>query len=228
MAIAGLVLGGFRIWVAFVRRRRSPHDAERTARLLAGPQWRCSWQWPLVGAGAAALMFLAWLALDPVLQRLSSVAPGTMNALPDRSTASVLAAGISWLCAAVMEELIYRGGLQSWLGRRIPAWIAVVLVNTVFTLVHSSGPGGYTEVQLVWVFATGLLYARLFEVTGSVVPCIAAHACWNALSLAMAAGLPPAILPVAVAALAVAGAWRFAPRLFALRPTAESTPEPVF
>ena len=133
-----------------------------------------------------------------------------MNDLPDRGASTVWTALFAWsVCAPVLEELLYRGGLQAWLARRLPGSAAVLVATAVFTAAHGFGPGAYTGAQLVSVFATGLVYGLLYRATGSVMPSIGAHAAWNAIVLleATRGALVGVLLAAAVVAAGVA-VWR--------------------
>jgi len=190
------------------RRWDNDAEAERVARWLARPKWRCRWPWPLVATGAAGLAGLAWWGLDHVVEALWNHGPaGTYNDLPDHRGATVVAAAITFVvCAPILEELFFRGGIQAWLARRLPWPLAMLIATAFFMAVHSQGPHAYNSVQLVSVFSTGLLYASLFQVTGSVLPGIVAHMSWNAHGLVTStAGLPSYLVAAPLVVVGIVG-----------------------
>jgi membrane protease YdiL (CAAX protease family) len=86
--------------------------------------------------------------------------------------------------APVLEEVFYRGCLQAWLARRLPAPASVVAATAVFTAAHGMGSGAYNSVQLVSVAITGLTFGVLYHRSGSLIPDIAAHMALNGTTLA--------------------------------------------
>lgn len=182
--------------------------ATRVATWLARPKWRCAWPWLLVGAGAAGVANLAWMVVVPVVDRLWSHGPaGTYNDVPDHPAATVWAATIALvLCAPILEELLFRGGLQSWLGRRLPRTAAVLVATAVFAAVHGAGAHAYNSVQLAGVFFSGLVFALLYELSGSVMPGILSHMVWNGFNLVGTLTVVPIVVsPLAFAAVGAVG-----------------------
>jgi membrane protease YdiL (CAAX protease family) len=78
------------------------------------------------------------------------------------------------LLSAAGEELLFRGLLQPWMG----VWPQALL----FGLVHQM-PGPSRWIWVSWAFGVGLALGVLFEVTGSLLGPIAAHALVNGLNL---------------------------------------------
>ena len=78
----------------------------------------------------------------------------------------------------ITEEIFFRGFVFSGLIHRLGPGKAIIASAVVFSLFHLS-----IEV-LVPIFITGLLFAWLYRQTGSLWPCIAAHAGQNALAVA--------------------------------------------
>ena len=77
--------------------------------------------------------------------------------------------------APIFEELIFRGLLYGSLRARFSWPIAGVASALVFGLAHGYGTAGFFS-----VFLSGLLWAWLYERTGSLLPCVAAHVASNA------------------------------------------------
>lgn len=78
------------------------------------------------------------------------------------------------LLSAVGEELLFRGLLQPWLG--------LVPQAVLFGLVHQL-PGKSRWVWVLWAGLVGLLLGIVFQLTGSLLGPIAAHALVNGLNL---------------------------------------------
>lgn len=85
--------------------------------------------------------------------------------------------------APLLEELIFRRGLQEALLRRSPpatrqgAFFANVITATLFALCHLAlQPGALSALTLFPALAIGGLYQR----TRRLTPCVAAHAAMNA------------------------------------------------
>lgn len=76
--------------------------------------------------------------------------------------------------SAVGEELLFRGLLQPFLG----LWLSAAL----FGFVHQM-PGSSRWVWVTWATAVGLVLGLIFQLTGSLAGCIAAHALINAINL---------------------------------------------
>jgi membrane protease YdiL (CAAX protease family) len=82
----------------------------------------------------------------------------------------------SVLLAPVFEELIFRGLLYGSLRASLSWPLAAIGSALVFGLAHGYGPTGFLSVLL-----SGLLWAWVYERTGSLLPCIVAHVVNNAL-----------------------------------------------
>lgn len=77
----------------------------------------------------------------------------------------------------VMEEVIYRGGLQAWTARRTGVPVAIVGQAIVFGLAHAAAPdvGGSPAILWAAMTAGGLLAGIIVWRTGSLAIPIAAH-----------------------------------------------------
>lgn len=98
------------------------------------------------------------LELQPVAQGLSN-------------SRIVLIAGFS----SLGEELLFRGLLQPWLG--------LVLAAVLFGIVHQV-PGASRWVWVGWATVVGLALGAIYELTGSLLGPLLAHAIINAINLA--------------------------------------------
>jgi uncharacterized protein len=90
----------------------------------------------------------------------------------DLSTSGIIAVA---LFSALGEELWFRGLLQVWVG----LWLQAL----VFGIVHSQLRGPSRWAWVIWAMLMGLAFGAIFELTGSLVGPIVAHALINALNL---------------------------------------------
>ena len=173
---------------------------------LTLPPWRTSRRPIFAAATVAGALMLASRLADHTLNNLLSTGPrGTYNDLPDIHAATVVSAAVVLLTAPIVEEVFYRGCLQSWMSRRIPSWLAILIATLGFTVPHGLGVHAYNSAQLTNVFVTGLAFAVLYQVTQSVLVSIVAHFTINATALVQAL-LHTAYAGIAtVLALGVAG-----------------------
>jgi uncharacterized protein len=78
--------------------------------------------------------------------------------------------------APIFEELAFRGLLFAMLRRRFEFLPAAVISTSLFALAH-----GYSLIGFISVFWSGFLWAWIYERTGSLIPCMVAHAMNNLL-----------------------------------------------
>ncbi|MEM1424741.1 MAG: CPBP family intramembrane glutamic endopeptidase, partial [Planctomycetota bacterium] len=147
---------------------------------------------------------LGWfLLVMPVVVTVSMVsmqiATAIRGAPPDQlghSTLRVLSSGDGpawawWLIVAgvtigapIVEEVLYRGCVQSAARRFLPAWGAIVATSLVFTLIHI-GSADARAMPGLFVLALGM--GLVYERTGRLLPCVIVHALFNATNVAVAA-----------------------------------------
>ena len=89
------------------------------------------------------------------------------------SSAHVLAWASAVIAAPLLEELLFRGILLRALLRRSSTPAAIIASALVFSAFH------YFPVRMVSSLALGVLVGAMLVRTGSVWPCVAAHAAWN-------------------------------------------------
>jgi membrane protease YdiL (CAAX protease family) len=77
--------------------------------------------------------------------------------------------------APLFEELIFRGLLYGTLRTRLAWPLAATTSGLVFALAH-----GYGVIGFLSVFLSGVLWAWVYERTGSLLPSILAHVANNA------------------------------------------------
>lgn len=79
------------------------------------------------------------------------------------------------LAAPVVEEVIFRGLIQSRLAHALPGWPAVVLSALLFALCHGQ------PVWMGYAFVLGMVLGIMAWRTGSILPSILTHIVFNAI-----------------------------------------------
>lgn len=95
------------------------------------------------------------------------------------------------LGAGISEEMFFRGFMQTRLRERWGPWPAIGVTAVAFGLVHLD------PYHVSFAFVVGLALGWITEVTGSIVPAIAAHVTNNSLSVLLT-WMAPGPLPVPV------------------------------
>jgi CAAX protease family protein len=144
--------------------------------------------WPRAGGWAAwaratAVLVAAGIAIDVGLGVLGEQWGFTSHWTewfdPDLAWGSAAAVAVtllgSILFAPVFEELIFRGLLYGTLRTRLAWPVAAASSALVFALAHGYGVAGFAS-----VFLSGVLWAWVYERTGSLLPCMIAHVVNNA------------------------------------------------
>ena len=95
---------------------------------------------------------------------------------------------VSMAFVAFLEELIFRGLLFQGMRKNVRLPIAVAVSSLTFGMGHiinllTGAPLGDTLLQLMYASAVGFCFTALFLTTGSIVPCILAHAAVNCMSI---------------------------------------------
>jgi membrane protease YdiL (CAAX protease family) len=131
------------------------------------------------------LVGVAFLAMLVILGLLNALLYGLMghDAMADlrphleiiRSDTWLLAALAIGIGAPLMEELTFRGFLQSALAQRLGFWPAALLSTAAWTLLH----WGYSAAGMAEVFLIGLYFSWLLWRTGSLWPALICHALYN-------------------------------------------------
>lgn len=100
------------------------------------------------------------------------------------------------LVPAVVEETLFRGVLLSSLRKKLPAWLAAVIVGLVFGLFHLTPETAFRFLPTAWL---GMLLAWVVVATGSLPLSILLHFLNNTVVLALTS-LPPTAGSTAAAA----------------------------
>lgn len=143
--------------------------------------WRQGVLW---GIGAqllgTALRLLTALAITLCGGNMAGVQGN--NPLVDSSPGSnwLLFAFAAVVLAPLSEELFNRGMLYGWLRSRFGISAGLWLSGLVFAVMHASLFG------FIGFLGIGVLLALLYERTGSLAPCMVAHATHNLISIGLA------------------------------------------
>lgn len=135
----------------------------------------------LSGLAGLAVLFLACLLIyltDFGVEALEdSFRPDTLDHLP-----SILVNGFAAVVLAPFtEEIFFRGFLYGAIRARVGPVPAALISSVIFALVH-----GYTFAGFVHVFGFGLIFAWIYQRTGSLLPGMVAH---GLLNLVLTSGL---------------------------------------
>jgi len=95
---------------------------------------------------------------------------------------TILSYGLAWLAGfsltGVAEEALYRGYLQTTLGRAIGFWPAAVTLSAIFAAGHIQNDSE-TIAGVAQVFVAGLVFCLFLRASGSLWLGIGVHASWN-------------------------------------------------
>jgi membrane protease YdiL (CAAX protease family) len=122
----------------------------------------------LMIALVSAAALVAWVGLfRPDLSRFIAL-------LPDWPIVPMLLLGIGFsIVNAILEELLWRGFLQSWLLSVVKPAVAIVVQAVSFGAIHFTGfPGGIAGILLATVYGL-MLGALAFRCKGLLAPCVA-------------------------------------------------------
>lgn len=117
----------------------------------------------------ATAALVAWAELiQPDLQTFRAM-------VPQGNVAVLISAALGFaLLNATMEELIWRGGIQSWLAGHTIISLAILLQGISFGALHWAGfPSGWSGVALATIY--GVMLGWLRHATGGLAAPIVAH-----------------------------------------------------
>jgi membrane protease YdiL (CAAX protease family) len=130
----------------------------------------------LVIAVLVSTHFLAWIyrsVILPVFDQGGIIGGGSKMFSFIQTNGGALEMGgfllLALLVGPIMEEIVFRGYLQSSLAKKIPAWAAILITSLVFTVGHS--PIILWPMYFLFSVAWGWIYLR----TGSLKMAILIH-----------------------------------------------------
>jgi membrane protease YdiL (CAAX protease family) len=97
--------------------------------------------------------------------------------------AAILVGLLVVLAAPISEEIFFRGFVFGGMRRRLPFIGAALISAVIFGAFHYTGPGSLTVLPQLAVL--GLVFAWVYERTGSIYPTMALHVLNNALAFAI-------------------------------------------
>lgn len=175
-----LIMPRARVKEIFYREHRI--SAKRTARDfgLGALSWLISY--PIVVTINLTLGLVIYLLLGekPTDQVAVDQLKETM-AYPVLFTCMTLAVS---LLVPFMEELLFRGFLQTWIRRFLGRWGGIALTSVIFSAVHFSKSQGASNVMLLTsLFVLSLFLGLLYERQKTLWAPIGLHVAFNALSV---------------------------------------------
>jgi CAAX protease family protein len=97
---------------------------------------------------------------------------------PALAGCSVAELALLALAAGGSEEVLFRGVIQTGLGRAVPAWLALIVASAAFGLVHFA-----SRAYAVVAGVIGIYLGALFLVQGSLLAPIITHALYDFVAL---------------------------------------------
>lgn len=157
-----------------------------TAGSIFGGMLMLSLAWPVVTCTGALATWVhaTWFGSVP-----DPVAHPTLKAIVERKGDPwvLTQAGLAIIAAPILEEILYRGMLQSALvaafGR---AWVGVLLTSALFAAAHTVGQATVPWYAAVALFALSCCIGLALERTGRLGVAIGMHVAFNAANVAMA------------------------------------------
>lgn len=147
----------------------------RRGLLIGPPALRGPKPFALVAIGAAIGIALAAGVL--VIQQFGSAEPPG----PSREALALGTLLTAVLVAPVVEEVAFRAWFIGLASRAIPPMLAAVISSAAFAVSH----GTTAPFTLATLFLAGMVFAALWLRYRSILPCISAHAAYNACALAL-------------------------------------------
>lgn len=173
------VLGGVALALSWARGAPLLHPHPRLALDESSAHW-----WSLGGGIGFGLAVV--LVSRLTVQRFDWARRLHLELRPFALDLSLTGIVVLALLSSAGEELLFRGLLQPWMGLLPQALL--------FGLVHQL-PGPSRWIWVTWAFVVGLALGGLFELTGSLLGPLAAHALVNGLNLNFLKSHAPAIPP---------------------------------
>lgn len=143
---------------------------------LRRPSWLKAFGWILVTYG----VFLGLSALWQQFVDFNNESQVTDSlGVTANDGAAIAGAFLVCVLAPIAEEILFRGFLFTTLRNKIGVWGGAVISGALFGAIHiGSAPAGALPILAL----LGMLFCGLYVVTGSLLPCIAAHCLNNAVA----------------------------------------------
>jgi len=174
---------------------------------------------PSMAAAAAAVTPALYLLVIVVMSRLPEAwLEDYAQASAGLNDTGLLAFLATVIAAPLVEEVIFRGLIQSRLARVMPGWLAAVLAALTFGLCHGQ------PVWMAYAALLGLFFGWIRLRSGSILPSLAAHFVFNLIGFlavfAEESGFVRMLFLI-LSALSLAGclpiAWKWASKTFRVK-----------
>lgn len=163
--------------------------------LRLGDPWTCGVFSLVLGLSLGGLVVLATRSAVTHIERIARLHVDLRPLALSMSGLEIVAVAVM---SALGEELLFRGLLQSWVGLPIQA--------LAFGLLHQIA-GKSRWVWVSWATAMGLGFGAMFQLTGSLVGPVAAHALINGVNLAFLKHHDPQPKPRVLGGLLTTRGW---------------------
>lgn len=180
------VIGAGGVYVAFVESLDLPLNYAK----LRTPDFE-DVVWTAVGFVAT---FGVMLVVSLVAQFVLEVEPaqhGLIQQVREDPNVALYLLPLVALVVAPLEELVYRGLVQTRLREAFDAWTSVGLASVLFALIHVAAYSALSEsvlqtmVPLTLILGVALILGGLYETTDNLFVPIALHAVFNGLQMAV-------------------------------------------
>jgi len=86
--------------------------------------------------------------------------------------------------APILEEVLFRGFLQSLIRQHLGSKVAIFITSCCFSVFHYSPQQGFSNISIIGsLFALALFLGFVYERQGSLLASVALHASFNAFSV---------------------------------------------
>jgi membrane protease YdiL (CAAX protease family) len=132
----------------------------------------------LTGAGALLLSILVLQVSLPIFGQPKGFPLGLLPGDPEAGFVYSMLFFVGVVgTAPLIEEIIYRGVLHGWLRRRLPWFISAIAAAMIHGFIH------FDPAATPSLIAVFILFALLYEKTGTLWAPVTAHAIYNFLNL---------------------------------------------
>ena len=103
--------------------------------------------------------------------------PGSFG-LPEGTTLTFIFSLLMWFPQGAAEEVMFRGYMIPKLQGLVGKPMAIIISSILFSIFHTMN-AGFNFVALLNIFLFAILFALIYEMTGSIAFTCAAHTMWN-------------------------------------------------
>lgn len=131
--------------------------------------------------GAGIILGIVMMSLVFTLLFITGKVTVNGIGIPAESTLTFIFSLLMWIPQGAAEEVMFRGFMIPRIKKiftRYGSIIAIILSSLLFSAFHCFN-GGFSFVALLNIFLLAVLFALIYEKTGSIVITCAAHTMWN-------------------------------------------------